>query len=106
MESLDLRRNNLYANGSAIYFPKTKEYLLVREILTFTPSTGDKYHIVTDGERLDLLAWRFYKDEVPDPSKYWWAIADANNIYNPFDLSEWVGKNILIPDIQQVKLKV
>jgi hypothetical protein len=102
---LDISSNNLYYNGRVIYFPATQEALLVREIQTFTPSPGDKYYTLKENERLDLLAYRFYKDEVPDPSKYWWAIADANRIYNPFDLADFVGKDILIPDIQQVKLK-
>ena len=105
MFDLNIRVNNLYVNGRVTYFPETGEALLSRDIQIFTPSNGDRYHTMKEDERLELLAWQYYRHEVPDPSKYWWAIADANNIYNVFELDEYVGKEILIPDIQQVKLK-
>jgi nucleoid-associated protein YgaU len=49
-------------------------------------------HVVSDGDRLDLLAHRFYGD----PTKYW-LILDANpDVLNPFQLLQ-AGRRILIP---------
>jgi nucleoid-associated protein YgaU len=47
---------------------------------------------VREGDRLDLLAWRFYKE----PRK-WWLIADANpDVLDPADLLV-PGRSIVIP---------
>lgn len=49
-------------------------------------------HVVSEGDRLDLLAHRFYGD----PIKYW-LILDANpDVLNPFQLLQ-PGRRILIP---------
>jgi hypothetical protein len=53
---------------------------------------------------LDDIAYRFYKDVDPYADKWYWVIADANDIENPLDLSAYVGKDILIPDLLTVKL--
>jgi len=51
----------------------------------------DQYHQVMDGDRIDLLAHRFYGDPV-----LWWVIAVANDIeLVPTDLS--VGDILRIP---------
>lgn len=54
-----------------------------------------RYHIVTDSEanRLDKIAQKYYND-----STYWWLIAIANNIINPFILT--AGTTIKIPNTQ------
>jgi nucleoid-associated protein YgaU len=47
---------------------------------------------VREGDRLDLLAWRFFHD----PRK-WWLIADANpDVLDPAELLV-PGRSILIP---------
>jgi nucleoid-associated protein YgaU len=47
-------------------------------------------HIVQAGERLDVIAHRFYGDE-----EYWWVVALANRISDPFSLT--VGRRLRIP---------
>lgn len=47
-------------------------------------------HIIQLGERLDAIAHKYYGD--PD---YWWAIALANRIQDPFSLT--VGARIRVP---------
>lgn len=52
-------------------------------------------HIVTDGDRLDLLARHYYNND-----RLWWRIVDANPefIFSGFILgSEMKGRAILIP---------
>ncbi len=48
-------------------------------------------HLVQAGDRLDLLAWRYFGD----PLQYW-RIADANPTLDPDELLE-VGRTISIP---------
>lgn len=102
---LILSGNNTYRNGEVAVF-KDNEGLLVREPLSFEGRTKDQYHVVKKNDRLDLLAWNFYKKTVQDASKFWWIIADANEIENPLDISDLVGKSILIPNILDVLLKL
>lgn len=100
---LGLRGNNLYAAGYLIEF-NTSEGLLLRDKVVVDGSIEDQYYVVQLEDRLDLLAWKFYGNIVDDASKYWWLLADANNIHNPLDLSEFVGKSILIPNILNAQL--
>ena len=52
---------------------------------------ASREHEVIQGERLDLIAYRYYKD----PTKFW-LICDANGASHPAEL-EIPGKRILIP---------
>jgi len=102
---LELRDNNLYATGRIIEF-SDGEALLTREPLKVIGNELDKYHTVTAFDRIDVLAWKYYKNFISDASKYWWVIADANYIINPLDLSDFIGKEILIPDLARIRLEL
>lgn len=102
---LNLNSNNLYRTGS-IFIDDSGERTLQRDLITVEPSSSNRYHIVTNFDRLDLLAYKFYKNTIQDPSKYWWIIADANNIENPLDLESVIGKRIIVPDILKVLLTI
>ena len=59
----------------------------------FTPDTkATSGHIVNNGERLDNIAHRYYRD-----SERFWRIADANTTLWPSDLTAQAGRVILIP---------
>lgn len=103
--ALELRKNNLYSNGG-VYSLTDNEELLLREIIPFKGTVTDQYHTVVQGDRLDLVAWKYYRDLVEDASKYWWLIADANNIIHPLDLSDYVGKELLIPNLTKAELLI
>ena len=103
---LTLRNNNLFRNGEIVVFDNSNEILLLRELVLLEGTLQDGYHTVLKNDRLDVLAYNNYKNSVSDSSKYWWVIADANNIDNPLDLTELVGTEILIPNILNVKLKL
>lgn len=47
-------------------------------------------HIVKGGERLDIIAHRYYGDE-----EYWWVIALANRISDPFSVR--TGTRLRVP---------
>jgi hypothetical protein len=60
--------------------------------IRFTPDTPAGYwHTVKAGERLDILAYNYYRD----PLKFW-LIADANDEVDPEDLLV-PGRRLLIP---------
>lgn len=54
-------------------------------------NSSDIYIIGIEGDRLDILANKYYRD-----SRYWWIIARANNIGNG-DLTVPIGKQLRIP---------
>jgi hypothetical protein len=64
--------------------------------IRFVPPTPAGYrHTVATGDRLDLLAYHFYRD----PQRFW-LIADANTAMDPDDLVT-EGLQILVPpDLQ------
>jgi len=79
-------------NGIFKHFP-------TRLIETVTPDDTDVVFKVENGNeaRLDLLAFRFYKDV-----NLWWVIADRNRgvVRNPLRLT--VGDTIFIPPVSVV----
>jgi len=62
----------------------------------FVARPGDLKHTVALGDRLDILAFNFYKD-----AGFWWVIAWANGMeILPTDLKK--DSSIIIPDPQFV----
>lgn len=60
-------------------------------------STRDRYHTVEEHERIDSIAYFYYKTD-----GYWWVIAHVNNLrVLPDDLKP--GMRIRIPDIVMVR---
>ena len=49
-------------------------------------------HIVQSGERPDLLAAQIFGD-----SEFYWRIADANAVTDPFELTDTIGLRVRIP---------
>lgn len=100
---IKVRDSALYSNGVInTYADGTTE--LLRENVVSQGSTEDKYHTVVNADRIDLIAYQYYKDIVFRAAEYWWLIADVNNIENPLDLSNYIGQQILIPDLLTFKL--
>jgi hypothetical protein len=59
----------------------------------FTPkTTAQSGHLVHQGERLDHISQRYYRD----PERFW-RIADANQSMWPEQLTEKAGAVILVP---------
>jgi hypothetical protein len=95
--------SNLYKNA-ILYDLGDNEYLLERQNIVIPDSIDVIYHKVLAYDRIDLIAYKYYGNKTADSSNYWWVIADANLIDNPLDLSDYVGKEIIIPDLLTVKL--
>jgi hypothetical protein len=98
VEDLELRENNPYSIGSIFSFDEG-DFLLDREPINVQKSVRDQFHLVIEGETLSNIAG---KVEYYNNSKYWWVIADVNQLYWSFELTP--GMVLLIPDINQVKI--
>ncbi len=52
-------------------------------------------HTVADGDRLDLIAYRYYGDPLQ-----FWRVCDANHALRPDDLLV-IGRRLVIPIVQR-----
>lgn len=93
-----LRLNNPYHFGVISIF-LDGEQSLDREKLVIPSSPLDKFYIIRSNDEMTTIAYKFYGD-----SKYWWIIADRNDIENPFILEE--GKTLIIPDLNIATLSI
>lgn len=98
MATLELKQYDLYGNGIVENYPNGEQYL-IRDKIEYNGNEDDFFHVVNETDTLTYIAWFYYKDFIDNPSKYWWVIADANNIEHPLDLSDLIGSEILIPSI-------
>lgn len=101
---IKLTSNNIYRNGRIVDLGENK--LLLREKMRLEGETKDKYHTVTNSDSLLLIAHNSYKNTMEDASKLWWIIADANQIHNPMDLTDLLGKEVIIPNINNVLINL
>lgn len=70
-----------------------KGRILCYKKVRFIPETEAQVtHLLSQGERLDHLAYRYYHD----PERFW-RICDANQAMWPDDLVAEAGKRVLIP---------
>lgn len=104
MAELTLKNNNLYQNGRIIVFDNGEQEL-ERDVLLFPGDEKDTYYTVIEGDDLTKIAYDQYKDFAEDAGKYWWIIADANEIENPLDISDLVGQEIVIPSFEKFSLR-
>lgn len=69
----------------------TGEELELLELREVPPTEGIFSHTPSDGERLDHLAQRYYRD----PKKFW-KLCDASDVLDPFDVVV-PGRPVLVP---------
>lgn len=100
---IERQDSDLYFNGYITQF-SNGDKILERDLIEYTPQQPDLYHLVQQGDTITYLAWRYYQNITENANKYWKYIADANNIENPLDLSEMIGREILIPHFDYIKM--
>ena len=82
-----------YANVGEHEFADGRGRVIRYKKIRFILETRRRFsHIVSDGERLDHLAQRFYQNP-----ELFWRICDANLALWPDDLIAEAGRTILIP---------
>ena len=87
---------------SVLYLdPKNGDFWGTRQPLKLRKHPSDLFHQVTDADnkRIDLIAWRYYRDV-----SLWWVIAEYNDIGNPLELQ--TGTVLRIPSYDRVQMKV
>jgi len=60
-------------------------------------STDDIIHVVSDGERIDAISTKYYRDPA-----LWWVIAHANDL-RILPISLIPGMKITIPDVRKLR---
>jgi len=94
-------RNNLYGNGRIIQF-NDGEQIIIRDLITSDKFEDFEYHTVMQNDEITNIAYKYYKGVANDASKYWWVIADVNNIMRPHDISDLLGQDLIIPNLRQL----
>lgn len=74
------------ADGSPIV------YLLRRFVPPVSAGTTIAEHVVSGGERLDVITARY----LGDPEQFW-RVCDANTAMRPDELTERIGRRLRIP---------
>ena len=93
-----IEKDSRYAS-CVLYRDGDKESLGMRGSIDTTPRYDDCFHTVTDGERLDGLAYRYLGD-----AKLWWILCDYNAIFFPMELE--AGAVLRIPSVEHVQMRL
>ena len=75
------------------------DFLGNRPQIPTAPRPDDRFHTVVEGDRLDLLAYRYLGD-----ARLWWVIGDYNDLFWPLDPE--VGSVLRIPSAQHVQMNI
>lgn len=81
-----------YGNSTIKKTPQGKPYFKGKQYPNIPLSATDVYVITTIGDRLDYLAYTYYRD-----SEMWWVIAAANNNVTKGLLFPVPGTQLRIP---------
>jgi nucleoid-associated protein YgaU len=86
-------KGSRYATVGDLTFRTSDGRELKYKTTRFTPRTDARAgHLVHQGERLDHIAQRYYRD----PERFW-RIADANQVMWPDELTQKAAAVIMIP---------
>lgn len=78
---------------------------LVRDPLEWEGSENDAVVGLKHNQSLNGIANKSYMANDEDASRYWWVIADVNEIDNPMELDEIIGSELIVPDFNLFKLQ-
>jgi hypothetical protein len=81
-----------YDNATTLTTPQGKPYYKGKQYPNIPLSETDVYVVTTIGDRLDLLAYSYYRDV-----NLWWIIAAANNNVTKGSLFPIPGTQLRIP---------
>jgi len=99
--SIELKQNKEYSSSTSRYQvlrvvveDEKYRYLETFNQVKIPEDSNDQYHVITQREvnRLDIISNNYYQSP-----EYWWAIALANNLIDPFVIEE--GMVLRIPPL-------
>lgn len=91
---MEFNHDNPYTTGFIMVYNEG-DSSLERFPIKYKQSINDKLHMVTTWDTLSDLAYDFYGS-----SKWWWLIADVNNVFDPFNLTP--HKELIIPNLNDI----
>lgn len=75
------------------------EFIGTRQRIDTTPRLDDVFHTVIEGDRADLIAWRYYARP-----ELWWVVCDYNDLFFPLELE--VGAVLRLPSQEHLLMRV
>lgn len=91
-------RRSRYA-ASILYASGDGDFLGMRLPIETTPRPDDGFHTVVEGDRIDLLAFRYL-----GAADLWWIICDYNDIFFPLEITP--GTVLRIPSAEHVNMRI
>lgn len=82
-----------------LYVDGKEEFLGMRPLIDTTPQPDDVFHTVVEGDRIDLIAYRYLGS-----ASLWWVICDYNDIFLPLDLVS--GSVLRLPSVERVQMHI
>jgi len=82
-----------------LYVDGKEEFLGMRPLIDTTPQPDDVFHTVVEGDRVDLVAYRYLGSAL-----LWWVICDYNDIFLPLDLVS--GSVLRVPSVEHVQMNL
>ena len=83
----------------ALYVDGDQEFIGARQRIDTTPRPDDVFHTVVEGDRIDLIAYRYL-----GRAELWWIICDYNEVFFPLELV--IGIVLRIPSVDHLQMRV
>lgn len=89
-----------YQHDDRIVMDDGEKFIETPDRIVFQRSNKDQLYTVEAGfeNRLDLISWKVYGSAM-----YWWAIAAASGIQDPFTVP--VGTVLTVPPLEKVRAR-
>ena len=91
-------RSSRYAKG-ILYQDGPEEFLGTRPAIDTTPRPDDRFHTVVEGDRVDVLAFRYLGQ-----AQLWWILCDYNELAFPLEIEP--GMVLRIPSFEHVHMRI
>lgn len=82
-----------------LYVDGSEEFIGTRLRIDATPRPDDVFHTVAEGDRIDLVAYRYL-----GRAELWWIICDYNEVFFPLELE--IGIVLRIPSVDYLQMRV
>ncbi len=79
--------------GCVLYVDGSDEFVGSRQRIDTTPRPDDVFHSVVEGDRVDLIAYRYW-----GRTDLWWVVCDYNDIACPVELG--TGAVLRLPSLE------
>jgi len=80
-----------------LYVDGQEEFLGTRPRIDTSPQPDDVFHAVVDGDRIDLIAYRYL-----GRAELWWIICESNDIFFPLEIE--AGRTLRLPCVEHMEM--